>query len=126
MHFPSFNWENIPKAGEFQYDVVKYFWSNLSQFDGRIMKFISYNTTVNERSHVFFLFVDQKLFNILIRIFYDDIHGTYDEMIEGYTKAVNMSVTETKGGKEFYYEDSRIIYCSCFHLDESHIIIEVI
>jgi hypothetical protein len=35
-------------------------------------------------------------------------------MIEGYIKAVNMSVTETEEGKEFYYEDNRIIYCSCF------------
>ncbi len=47
-------------------------------------------------------------------------------MIETYTKAVNTSITETEEEKEFYYEDSRIIYCSCFHPNKSHIVIEVI
>ncbi len=47
-------------------------------------------------------------------------------MIEVYAKAVNTSVTKTEVEKEFYFEDSRILYCSCFHPDNSHIIIEVI
>ncbi len=47
-------------------------------------------------------------------------------MIEAYAKAVNISITETEEEKEFYYEDSRIMYCSCFHPHKSHIVIEVI
>jgi hypothetical protein len=47
-------------------------------------------------------------------------------MIEAYAKAVNTSITETEEEKEFYYEDSRIIYSSCFHSNKSHIIIEVV
>jgi hypothetical protein len=33
----------MPQAGAFQYDVVKYFWLNLSQFDDTITMFISTN-----------------------------------------------------------------------------------
>jgi hypothetical protein len=47
-------------------------------------------------------------------------------MIEAYAKAVNTSITETEEEKEFYYEDSRIIYSSFFHPNKSHIITEVI
>jgi hypothetical protein len=72
------------------------------------------------------LFVEEKLFNISIRLFYDDTHRNYNEIIEAYAKAVNTPVVETEEGKEFYYEDNRIIYCSCFHPDKNHIIIEVI
>jgi hypothetical protein len=116
----------MPQAGEFQHDVVKYFWLTLSQFDDAITKFIPPNTTVNERSYVCFLFVDKKLFDISIRLFYDDIHRNYDEIIEAYAKAVNTPINNTEEGKEFYYEDNRIIYCAYLHPDKSHIIIEVI
>jgi hypothetical protein len=116
----------MPQADEFQQDVVKYIWVKLPQFGDEIIKLIPPNTTINERSYVCFLFVNQKLFNISIRLFYDDAHPNYDEIVEAYAKAVNTPVIETKEGKEFYYEDNRIIYCSCFHPDKSHIIIEVI
>jgi hypothetical protein len=124
--FCSSNWEDLPQASEFKQDVVKYFWLHLSQFGDAITKFIPPTTTVSAGSYVCFLFVDQKLFNISIRLFYDDKHRNYDEIVEAYAKAVNTPVIETEEGKEFYYEDDRIIYCSCFRPEKDHIIIEVI
>jgi hypothetical protein len=124
--FSSSNWEDLPQAGEFKEDIVKYFWLHLSRFGDEITKFIPPQTTVNEESYVCFLFVKQKLFNISIRLFYDHKHRNYDEIVEAYAKAVNTPVIETEDGKTFYYQDDRIIYCSCFHPDKNHVIIEVI
>ncbi len=70
----------MPEAGEIQYEVVIYFWLNLSQFGDIITKFIPFSTAVNERSYVCFLFVDQRLFNISIRLFYGDIYRTYGHL----------------------------------------------
>jgi hypothetical protein len=48
------------------------------------------------------------------------------EIIEAHATAVNILINETEEEKEFYCEDTRIIYCSCFHPHKSHMIIEVI
>ena len=74
-----------------------------------------------------FLFVNENLLNISIRLFYgDDKHRNYNEIIDAYAKAVNTPIIESERGKEFYYGDNRILYFSCFHPDKTHVIIKVI
>jgi len=63
---------------------------------------------------------------LLLILQFIHIHRTSDEIIEAYAKAVNISINETEEEKQFYCEDTKIMYCSCFHPHNSHIIIEVI
>ncbi|CAF0919564.1 unnamed protein product [Didymodactylos carnosus] len=124
--FSSPIWEQLPRADEYKQDVVKYFWLKLSEFKDQITKFVPPNMSINESSYVCFLFFDQKLFRISIRLFHDGRHHNYDEIIEAYAKAVNTPVIATENGKEFYYEDNRISYFSHFSTDKSHSLIEII
>ncbi|CAF1316372.1 unnamed protein product, partial [Didymodactylos carnosus] len=119
-------WAHLPRADEYKQDVVKYFWLKLSEFGDEITKFIPPNVSIKESSYVCFLFFDQKLFRISIRLFHDGQHQNYDEIIEAYAKAVNTPIITTENGKKFYYEDNRIAYFSRFSTDKSHSLIEVI
>ncbi|CAF1054547.1 unnamed protein product [Adineta steineri] len=124
--FDSSKWEDLPQAHENKEDVVKYFWLPLSRFGDKITKFIPPNTTVNEQSYICFLFIHQKLYFISIRLFHDDTHQNYNDIVEAYANAVNTPVIETGHGKEFFYTDDSIIYVAHFHDDKSHILIEVL
>ncbi|CAF1446952.1 unnamed protein product, partial [Didymodactylos carnosus] len=124
--FSAPTWTHLPRADEYKQDVVKYFWLKLSEFGDEITKFIPPNVSIEESSYVCFLFFDQKLFRISIRLFHDGRHQNYDEIIEAYAKAVNTPIIITENGKEFYYEDNRIAYFSRFSTDKSHSLIEVI
>ncbi|UJR32408.1 hypothetical protein I4U23_019870 [Adineta vaga] len=124
--FASLTWETMPQATEFSQDTVKYIWLTLNNFGDEIIKFIPPDTTVTDASYICFLFVHEKLFNISIRFIYDKQHPNYNPIIEAYANAVNTPVIDTADGKDFYYEDNRIIYCSCFPSDKQHVVIEVI
>ncbi|CAF1506074.1 unnamed protein product [Rotaria magnacalcarata] len=109
------DWLSMPQAFEYRHDLVKYFWLNLSEFGDQITKFIPPNMSVNEACYICFLFFDRKLFHISIRFFHDVTHQNYDKIVEAYARAVNTPVIECEHRKEFYYDDNRIIYFSCFH-----------
>ena len=83
------------------------------QLSMKIVIFVFFSFTRNYSKYRFGYFVDNK-------------HRSYDDIIQAYAKAVNTPLIQTNQGKEFYYEDQRIIYCAYFHSDKTHILIDVI
>ena len=124
--FAEMHWNALPQAFEYKHDVVRYFWIRLSDFGDQITKFIPPHMSVMEFSYICFLFVDQKLFHISIRLFYDETHQNYDQIIEAYAKAIHCPMIETEYGNQLYYEDDKVIYFSYQHKDQSHILIQSI
>jgi hypothetical protein len=122
----SLNWETLPQAFEYKHDLVKFYFLPLNEFGDQITKFIPPNTTIHAGSFICFLFFNQKLFHISLRFFHDEVHRHYNEMVEAYARLVNTSLRECEQGKEFYYEDNRIIYFSCFHPGHQYTCIDMI
>lgn len=108
------DWDCLPQASEYKHDLVKYFWLKLTVFGNQISKFIPPDVSINDESYICYLFFNRKLFHISIRFFHDESHENYDQIVEAYARAVNTSTIERHSKKEFYYDDSRIIYFSCF------------
>jgi hypothetical protein len=120
------DWLSLPQALEYKHDLVKYFWLKLSEFGDESTKFLPPDVSVSEDSYICFLFFNEKLFHISIRFFHDVMHQNYDNIVEAYARAVNTLVIESENGKEFYYDDQRIIYFSCFHPERNYTCMDTI
>ena len=120
------SWLTLPQAFEYRHDTVKYFWLPLIEFGDSITKFIPPDVSIHDQSYICFLFFNRKLFHISIRFHHDAKHQNYEKIVEAYARAVNTEVIESEYGKEFYYDDQRIIYFSCYQPERNYTCMDVI
>ena len=118
--FSSTSWDDLPIAYEYKEDDVRYFFVALDEFPDST-KFAPPHTYFSSSSRVVFMFTNEKLFRISIRLIHDDRASNYKEITEAYARAVN---TPTRTDGTFHYEDDRIFYYSSFQ--EDHTVIETI
>ncbi|CAF1156290.1 unnamed protein product [Adineta steineri] len=124
--FRTTQWNTLPQAFEYKHDVVRYTWLHLSQFGDQITKFIPPYISVHEFSYICFLFVNEKLFHISIRLFYDQKRPNYDQVIEAYAKVFHCPMIETEYSNQLYHEDNETIYFSYQYPDQSHTLIQIL